>query len=308
MIETFYYMYPTSIRKFYSEEIPTLEKNQPEIYDWAKILSEVTGKEIEKVLLVNNIVSMSSWCTSILAMRTDGEVIHARNLDFDRPKQLQSLVSNLEFRRKGELVFRATQVVGFYGIYTAVKPGKFSMSYNVREVHTAASPLAEVEQSLRLFVDGRRQFAAALLQVFLEKETYAEALAFLSTVAVDTTGYVALASGSEGAILSRGRLTLDHLDTLSHATPFLVATNADTWDPEVRASPAFFPRKELRRQQHALRFLSALDRATLTPELIYSQVLDTEEVTQPITIFSETYLPQSGSQKVYLRKFPPASI
>lgn len=88
MVENFYYMYPPQIREMYSADVNSLKSAQADIYNWAEVFAEVTGQDIGKILLVNNIVSMSSWCTSILALRTDGQVIHARNLDFDRPKEL----------------------------------------------------------------------------------------------------------------------------------------------------------------------------------------------------------------------------
>lgn len=104
---------------------------------------------VAMALLVNSIVDFSSFCTSILKL-SKNEIINVRNLDFDFPPEMQKLVYNQKFVRNGETIAIAPSVAGFYGVYTAVKPGYYSMSYNVRftapaeESYTACSDHAFV--------------------------------------------------------------------------------------------------------------------------------------------------------------------
>ena len=60
------------------------------------------------------------------------EVTHVRNLDFDFPSEMQELVYNQRFIKGGEVIAIAPSIAGFYGIYTALKPNSYSLSYNVR--------------------------------------------------------------------------------------------------------------------------------------------------------------------------------
>lgn len=90
---------------------------------------------VAEILLVNSIVDFSSYCTSIVAMN-DTNLVHVRNLDFDFPKDMQRLIYNQRFiDGSGKVIAIAPSIAGYYGVYTAIKPNMFSLSYNVRFTH-----------------------------------------------------------------------------------------------------------------------------------------------------------------------------
>lgn len=180
-------------------------------------------------------------------------------------------------------------IAGYFGVYTAVKAGKYSMSYNVRERHWG-NPLANIEESLDLFINGRTSFAQALYDAFVTCETYKCAKHYLSTAPVDTLGYIALASGankyqedySQATIISRDRAGTAHFDSLPRKIGsdqwYIVATNADTWNSTVTNDQAWQVQREVKRDQDSKQLLENVSRKEITAANIYSHVLNTTEV------------------------------
>lgn len=100
-------------------------------------MSQIVGPDQVQTydaLLVNSIVDFFSYCTSIIARMENGTIIHARNLDFDYPETMKKLVYIAEYYKDGIKVAEAPSIAGYIGAYTGIKPNKFSISYNVREL------------------------------------------------------------------------------------------------------------------------------------------------------------------------------
>lgn len=106
---------------------------QPDVYSFAESLSLTLDNNISisEALLVNSIVDFSSFCTSIVAITEEQEIIHVRNLDFDFPKDMQQLMYIQKIVKDGIVVGRAPSIAGFYGTYTGLT-SQYSFSYNVR--------------------------------------------------------------------------------------------------------------------------------------------------------------------------------
>ena len=122
--------------KFFQENEEKFKEVQPDVWEFANSIQSVLSTyqsnfTVAEALLVNSIVDFSSYCTSIVAMNST-EVTHVRNLDFDFPSEMQSLVYNQRFVKGGEVIAIAPSIAGFYGIYTTLKPDSYSLSYNVR--------------------------------------------------------------------------------------------------------------------------------------------------------------------------------
>jgi hypothetical protein len=65
------------------------------VYAFSQVLADVTGIQTYEALIINDVIILSSFCTSIVARKESGDLVHVRNLDFDRPELLQSLVSKV---------------------------------------------------------------------------------------------------------------------------------------------------------------------------------------------------------------------
>jgi N-acylethanolamine-hydrolysing acid amidase len=75
----------------------------------------------------------SGLCTSFVAQDPTGNIWHGRNMDWNLPAALRELYIDVEFTRGGQTLFTATTVVGYVGIFNAVKHSKFSYSMDARD-------------------------------------------------------------------------------------------------------------------------------------------------------------------------------
>merc|ERR1719456_599238 len=74
-------------------------------------------------------------CTGIVAVNTaDNMVYHARNLDFSPKQYLQNMTYTGIFKRKGQEIFRAQMIAGYFAPSTAMKkgPNGFAIEQNTR--------------------------------------------------------------------------------------------------------------------------------------------------------------------------------
>lgn len=92
-----------------------------------------TKATLTKVLVVNNLYELESWCTSIIAQTANGTIIHGRNLDFANADNLRKGSYIAKFVDGSKPVFEATMFSGIIGVYTGMKAGAFSISENQRQ-------------------------------------------------------------------------------------------------------------------------------------------------------------------------------
>jgi len=97
-------------------------------------LANLTGIEVYEALTVNSVTEFASLCTSVIAHDKNGQIIHGRNLDFGNQDLMSHLVYVAEFYDGEKYLFDAPSIAGFFGVYTGIKKGKFSLSFNVREI------------------------------------------------------------------------------------------------------------------------------------------------------------------------------
>jgi hypothetical protein len=116
---------------------------------------------IEALDLVGN-----PMCTGILAYDPEGQVNHARNLDFGFPKHLEKLLYNAKFTKAGVEVFRAQMVWGYSGVLTGFKKGGFSVEINTR----FSQVRGQNKDTLENLILKRRNLAAWMVRETLENQ------------------------------------------------------------------------------------------------------------------------------------------
>jgi hypothetical protein len=112
-------------------------------------------------------------------------IVHVRNLDFDFPKDMQKLIYNQRFVKgdSNETIAIAPSIAGFFGIYTAMKPNSYSLSYNVRFAanHTMDHRSEDIWTNLNLELDPEYMpFQNLMLNVVTGDADYHEAVQILS--------------------------------------------------------------------------------------------------------------------------------
>ena len=295
--------------KWFNDNEKEFARVQPEVYGFAQsIYNELQPQQanytVPMALLVNSIVDFSSFCTSILTVN-DTDIKHVRNLDFDFPAEMQKLLYIQKFiGMDGQVVAEAPSIAGFYGVYTAVKPGYFSMSYNVRYSHkttildsgfgvAASSDVwINLENELK---DGYKPFQNYFLELILKDLRYEEVVSKLKTQNLNTPSYITLANGQkpEGVIISRGRETVDHLEELSPGMKswYRLQTNQDCWNEHVHDP----------RDRKANELISSLDGNTPDIDLVHD-VLQVRGVSTSYTIFSVAMNPRKEGSYVKVFK------
>ena len=168
-------------------------------------------------------------CTSIIAQTASGQVYHARNLDWNLPKQVRQFVLDVEFHRSGgETVFVGTTLLGYTGLVTGLKRGGFTYSNDAR---CQGGKL--LDNMLAMLLTGAQTPGQHARRVFEQAPDYASAIAmFEKTDLVDEVYYiVGGAKAGEGAVVTRDRIGTANVWRLEPKQSFfLLETNYDHWE------------------------------------------------------------------------------
>ena len=112
----------------------------PELY-----ASEIAGfaeninSTIGEVIFYNVLYEITAYggneskaCTSIVVTLSSGQIIHGRNLDYAVP-DLNRITVVLDLQKGGtETMYMGTSFAGYFGLFTAMKPNRYTVSLNQR--------------------------------------------------------------------------------------------------------------------------------------------------------------------------------
>eukprot|EP00056_Hartaetosiga_gracilis_P014147 m.239843 g.239843 ORF g.239843 m.239843 type:complete len:395 (-) comp14124_c0_seq1:316-1500(-) len=215
-------------------------------------IANATGIDIGALIFYNVAYEIEGGCTSIIAQNEEGNVFHARNLDFglffgwDKANEtwkltelLRPLLFNARIVHGEKELYNATYFAGYVGLLTGAKKGGFSLSVDTRFDNTYWRGLIDFFKG-DLSLD--HQFVGFLTRTVMENNaTYSDALQTLTSSPMVGPSYMILGglNKGEGAIITRSMNESLHLWTLennAHNTGFFVLeTNYDNW-----VSPPFF--------------------------------------------------------------------
>lgn len=229
--------------KAVDELLPLLVDTLPYPFkDEIRGMAQVTGIPEGEVALLNVFYELFTVCTSIVAEDEKGRLFHARNLDFGLflgwdvkthtwkvTETLRPLVANLIFERKGKIVFKSVNFIGYVGILTAIKPQTFTLTMNERfQLNGGFVGMYEW-----LMGDRRSQWMGLLTRSVMENATsFSEAQTMLTKTPMLAPGYYILGGNSSGqaAIITRGRNDSDTLRMQDWSKKwYLLETNYDHW-------------------------------------------------------------------------------
>jgi acid ceramidase len=177
--------------------------------DELKGLANATGVPLGEIVLYNVFYEVFSVCTSIIAQDNNNTLYHGRNLDFGlflgwNPKThdwattelLRTLIINLEWTRNGKVLYKSANFAGYTGIFSAIKPNKFSITINER--FNLVGGYVGIIKWLLGMSDGA-QFSVWLTRSVLEKaESYDEAREMLRNSKVLSPVYYIVGGNSSG--------------------------------------------------------------------------------------------------------------
>ena len=99
-------------------------------------ISKYSGIDLYEVVLYNIFYEVFSLCTSVVVNHNE-TIIHARNLDFGVLMEgivplLKNITISAVFMKNNTVMYRAHTFAGFVGIFTGMKPYKYSITINQR--------------------------------------------------------------------------------------------------------------------------------------------------------------------------------
>ena len=126
--------------------LPDLLSGLPANYvEEMKGIANASSIPLGEILLYNVFYEFNALCTSIVAEAPDGEIYHARNMDFGLllgwdfgndtwllTEKLRPLIFTGVFTKNNQTVFKAVNFAGYVGVLTGVKRGAFSLTVNER--------------------------------------------------------------------------------------------------------------------------------------------------------------------------------
>ncbi|XP_002405171.3 acid ceramidase isoform X2 [Ixodes scapularis] len=293
------------------KDMPKLLQSLPWTFrEEMKALSNLTGLPLGEVILYNVFYEFFTVCTSIVAEDLNGNLYHARNLDFglflgwDRENHtwamtetLRPTVVELDFQRSGKTVFKAVSFAGYLGVLTGVKKGAFSLTINERfSLNGGFIGLLEW-----ILGDHSQHWVGFLTRDLMENATsYDVAKMTLSTTKLLAPVYFILGGtkSGEAAIITRSRNS-DHADVYQLSDTkdkwFLLETNYDHW----KTPPSYDDRrgpgiKCMRNMtQQALGFKGLFD------------VLSTQPVLNLLTVYTALMRASTGEIETYIQSCKP---
>ena len=205
-------------------------------------LSEIVGFAeninctIDEVIFYNVLYEITAYCgkgskacTSIVATLSNGQIIHGRNLDYDVP-DLNRITVVLDFQKGGETLYMGTTFAGYFGLLTAMKPNKYTVSLNERHQGMWT------ENDYEAAKDGPKGMIAFAIRDLLEDDSvdFEKAVTRLSTIELITPSYIILGGlkDNQGAVITRDRKKFIDIWWLNGTDNrwFLVETNYDHWN------------------------------------------------------------------------------
>ncbi|KAI1718773.1 linear amide c-N hydrolase, choloylglycine hydrolase family domain-containing protein [Ditylenchus destructor] len=275
-------------------------------------IAEATGISIADLAMLNIFYEISRFCTSIVAENGNGELYHARNLDFGQlfgwnsdthtwtlTEALKKITLNIDYMRGGNLLFKGTTFAGHVGIITGMKPNAFTVSINSKIkpdlknlMHWLASMFTERKSDSTHFVMWSER------EAMVNCDTYEEAKLYLSNVKLIAGCYFILGGrySGEGVVIVR---TADVTQEYVELEPekgkwFLLQTN---YDPDER--PFFLDN----RRDPGMQCMRELGQEDLSLTGLY-KVLSSKTTLNKTTVHTVIMEIESGAYQTFIQKCP----
>jgi acid ceramidase len=210
------------IVSLYGKYLSNKRIQDPEWIEYIEAVSEFCEIPLSKAIMLS--VTYDMACTSVVVQDKLNQIFLARNLDFFTYFVLTHVAFEAEYYKNGNLLYRGTEVMGFRGAVNAVKPGKFTVSLNLRYGDSKLKSLYKV-------FNGYPTPNFLLMKVMERANSYDEALQILSETSLSAPVYYTISglNSNEGSIITRNRDGVYSIDSLNvdKGKWFLVITNTD---------------------------------------------------------------------------------
>ncbi|XP_065313149.1 acid ceramidase-like isoform X3 [Gordionus sp. m RMFG-2023] len=306
------------LMKFVDKYLNLLDKKIPSPYrEEINGISREAGLNKGRVIAYNIFYEIFTFCTSILAVDNSSEqnLYHVRNLDFGLflgwnsinktwkiSEALKPLTVALDYRRGNVTIYKAVSFVGYLGVLTAMKPGKFSLTVNERFTTDGGGFVG-----ILLWLIGCREMNWLS---FFTRDLMANALSFqeareqlkLAPLIAPVYFIIGGLDKTQANVITRSRMQMVNDRNLSawHNSSrapnwYLLETNYDWWKKpffvDDRRTPAI----------NCLKYTKQT--GTINFSTLYD-VLSTQPVLNKLTVYSSLMNVKAGTIETYLRECP----
>ena len=217
------------LAKKYFDEIPE------DIGDYGKEMigiSNYSGINLYEIVLYNIFYEVFSLCTSVVTNNIHHDtIIHARNLDFGVLMEgivplLKKITISVSFTKNGKVVYRAHTFAGFVGIFTGMKPYKYSITINQRFAINGG-----FLGIMKWFRTKSPHWNSLIVRTLLEGDyDYNYVVDKLSTVELVAPVYYIVGGikKDEGALITRDRY-YNLMPIFLNSSKYVFQTNHDHW-------------------------------------------------------------------------------
>lgn len=269
-------------------------------------IAHATGIPLGEIILYNIFYEVFTFCTSIVAQDTKGNLYHGRNLDFGiflgwdiknhtwlMTEVLRHSMVQLDFYKHKRLLYKSVGFSGYVGVITAIKPKCFSLTVDER-FKLNGGYIGIIKW---LFGDRSSKWMGFLTREVMENvKSYAVAKKTLSTVKLIAPVYFILGGikPGEACVITRDRGT-NKADIMemgnSSSGWYVLETNYDHWEKppfyDDRRTPAMKCLKEMTQQNASFAGLF--------------NVLSTQPNLNKLTVYTALMEAKTGSLETYLQ-------
>jgi hypothetical protein len=248
----------------------------------------ITDMVPELSMMLQLVYEISSACTSIVANDADGNMLHARNLDFPIP-YLQNITYQADFRRNNKTVYKAATFLGEFGVLTGMVPGGFSVSVNERR----KAPLTNVFRYVYSALTGGKCITYAVRDIMDSAKNYSQANQMLQHSQLIANVYLTTAGTKpgEGAIITRNPMSVADVFVANPDTRYAVCqTNDDNWAPPTDP-----------RRVACYNSLSQFDADSISLDNLYDILSLPPVYNEKLVRYTSLMNPSTGQMTTYLR-------
>jgi len=240
---------------------------------------------------------LSDTCTSILMQASNGNIYHARNLDFGAGMGFSNTLKNttmqLAYQQGGKTLFTATTFGGYIGVLSGVKTGVFSGTVDTRFYPDGVVEL--FQQIIAAFEEKNASMVSFLLRdTFTKATSYHEAMGMLSVDYLISDVYYIVGGPKDGCIISRNRTVAADIWSLDpkNGRWFEVETNYDHWTP-----PPWYDN----RRDPAIAHVTALGQSGITTQNLFTKILGAKPTINLQTTYSIVAVSATGEYSTFVR-------
>jgi len=214
-MDDFLKLVPKFFVTVFDKAAPLLKILNREFFEEVEGISDTLGRPLAEVLLLNYFYDFTAFCTSIVARTPEGSIIHGRNQDYAFPDTMRRITFVAQFEKGGQPLFEAIMFGGSIGIYTGIKHGAFSVSFNAR--NTDHITIDNWISNAMLIFEGGIDLSWHVRQALTTCANFECAYAALLSKVAIAPGYMIIAGTEkyEGAVISRDRDGPAHVAQLS---------------------------------------------------------------------------------------------